>query len=309
VKIRKVLFTDALDKRVLQAARYMKDNEIAQPILCEKPFKLRDYAEKNRISTKGLTIHPPLHDPNYRIMEKEFNKALQVSKIKSDPLPRLSDHIWYGLTALKMDFVDMVFAGSHCSVNLAARAALTLLKDRSPQKTAFGYAILSHRESGKTFLFADCVVNPQPSSKELANIAAESASAFRKRYQKEPKVGLLSFSTHGSADHPKTEIVRKALPIIQKENPQILVEGELQFDAAVVPEIATKKVKNSKLLGTANVLVFPNLNSANIGCKIAEHIAGYEMKGFYLAGLEKQVHLISSSATVEDIKALMKHSI
>jgi len=307
MKIKRVLFAEAEDTRILKAARYLKDKGLAEPVLCAKPFKLREQAEKHNISTRGLTIYPPLHDPDFRGMVKRLQALYKKRNLNIDEAEKyLQNSLWYSALALKMGKADMVLAGNRSSVNDILKALINILDRAAGTDTISGYMLINLPESDNTLLFSDCTVIPQPNAEQLAQIAISSAKSFEQIIHKEVKVALLSFSTMGSAQHEKTEIVRSALQIVKSKAPHLKVEGEIQFDAAFVPQVAEKKIKNSILQGKANVFIFPNLNAANIGCKIAEHLAGCEVSGQFLQGLEKPFHILSPGHSSEDIIKLVQ---
>jgi phosphate acetyltransferase len=151
------------------------------------------------------------------------------------------------------------------------------------------------------YTFADCAVIPEPDSKQLAAIAADSAAFHQLLTHVEPKVAFLSFSTKGSADHYRVDRVKEAVHIFSKKHPDILHDGELQFDAAFNREVNVSKASDSPLKGEANVFVFPNLDAGNIAYKITQYLAGYSAWGPLLQGLNKPVHDLSRGCSVEDI--------
>jgi len=165
----------------------------------------------------------------------------------------------------------------------------------------FGYFAMLREDAN--YIFADCAVNPDPTSSDLAGFAIESANAAN-MFNIDPKVALLSFSTHGSAKTPATEKVAEAVKILDGMNGLTFdYDGELQFDAALVESVGKLKAPTSKVAGQANVFVFPDLNSGNIGYKIAQRLGGFEAVGPVLAGLNKPVNDLSRGCSVEDIYA------
>jgi phosphate acetyltransferase len=262
-----VLFDEPQDERILKACRYLKKNKICTPVFVSKK-------EINGF----VTIKPEI---------KKYAKIFEKKKLQKK---LLSETNWYATMLLSKNLADAYISGASNPTSRTLKPALKLLNS--------GFASSYFLMLGKNnYLFADCAFNIAPDYKQLAKIAIQTHDSA-KRLKIKPKVAMLSFSTNGSAKHSEVDKVKKATTLAKKK---IKVEGEMQFDAAINPEIAKKKFPKSKIAGQANVLIFPELNSANIGYKIATQIGGMKAIGPITQGFKKPVNDLSRGCTVEEI--------
>lgn len=301
-KPKTVLLPDAMDVRVLLAARRLKNERLAEPVLIGSPVKLREFASANKINTSGIKIRKPEHDAKFEHLVRVFyDKRKEKGISRLEARDQLKDPLWYAAMVLQRDQADLCVAGNHSVTAEVLRAGLQVVGLQEGFKTVSSFFVMIAPDGLQTVAFSDCAVVPRPTEMQLADIAISTSRNFAKLIGLEARTALLSFSTAGSAEHELTKTVREALEIIRQKQPGLLVDGELQFDAAIDPETSRKKMPNGRLQGQANVFVFPSLNAGNIGYKIAERIAGYTAIGPFIQGLVKPFHDLSRGCSTQDI--------
>lgn len=298
----RVVFPDALDERAIAAAARLVDERLAQPVLLGNPFAIR-----NLCRAKGLGLaRVPAIDPE-RSGQRERYADLLLSRVaergmkRDDLLQHLADPLWYGAAMVAAGDADYCVAGNLSSTSAVLRAALNAIGLADGNKTVSSIFFMIAPGGGHALGFADCGVVPDPNPEQLADITVSTAASYRQVTGCDPAVGLLSFSSRGSAKHPAVEKVRAAVQLVKQRCPDLVIDGELQFDAAYVPSVAMKKVPDSPLAGAANVFVFPSLEAGNIGYKIAERMGGYTAVGPMIQGLRLPMHDLSRGCSVEDI--------
>lgn len=217
----------------------------------------------------------------------------------------LNQYLYYGVMMVKMGDADGMVSGACHSTADTLRPCLQILKTKPGTKlvSAFFLMEVPNCEFGEngTFVFADCGLNQNPTSEELAAIAASSAESFKTLVGAEPKVAFLSHSTMGSAKHADIDKVTAAVKIAKEENPDILMDGEMQLDAAIVPSVGKSKAPNSPVAGQANVLIFPDLDAGNIGYKLVQRLAKAEAYGPVTQGIAAPVNDLSRGCSADDI--------
>lgn len=234
----------------------------------------------------------------------ERQKKLNLSS--SDIDVQLDDSLYHGICLLLENRIDGLVAGSLRPTADIVRAALQCVGPKAGTRLVSGHFIIeteNHSSEDQTpFLFADCAVIPEPSSRALASTAISAAAAFRFFTDKVPKVALLSFSTRGSADHPLVDRIKEALEITRKQDANLTVDGELQVDAALNREVAMiKKASDSMVAGKANVFIFPTLEAGNIGYKLVQQFSKARIAGPLLWGLDRAMSDLSRGCTVQEI--------
>jgi len=272
-----IFIPEVFDSRILEATNNLRDMGFLIPNISDFDNKINDYA--NFLSEKKFT-----HDWPESEIFKYLNNPINVA-----------------VTALAFGDVDGVVAGATVSTADIIRAALRIVGIDKNYKWISSVFLMFSPITNRIMTYADCAVIPEPDSNQLAYIAKSASDFHRLITGDEPKVAFLSFSTHGSANHYRVERVSQATQIFSKKFPDIVHEGEIQFDAAISSEISKKKKPNSNLNGDANVFVFPNLDAGNISYKITQHLAGYRALGPFLQGLNKPVNDLSRGCSVEDI--------
>jgi phosphotransacetylase len=297
-----IVFSDALDERVLQAAGILSENGYMRPLLLGNPLQIRGMAQAAGIAMGAA----PIVDPAHSLRLEHYAAALHArlaSKGASLGEVRtwLQDPLWFAAMMLATGDTDIVLAGNVSSTSAVLSTALRAIGPAPQIKTVSSMFLMIAPDDGRVLVFSDCGVVPSPTSEQLADIAISSAQSFRNITGQEPRVAMLSFSTLGGVDHPSVTPVQRAVTMIKQRQPDLLVDGELQFDAAFVPSVAQRKAPGSALQGNANVFIFPDLNAGNIGYKIAERLGNYSALGPMIQGLALPMHDLSRGCSAQDI--------
>ena len=296
----KIVLPEGNDERIISAASELTRSNVITPIIIGNKEEILATARKAGVfPLDGCELIDP---ENYDGIEEMVAELLEIRKGRLDEegaRKLVKDVNYFGTMLVHMGFADGLVSGAIHSTGDTIRPALQIIKTKPGVTKTFGYfAMLKEAER---YIFADCAVNPNPTSEDLAEFAIESAAAAR-MFNIDPKVALLSFSSHGSAKTPTTEIVSDAVEILNgMDNLDFDYDGELQFDAAFVESVGKLKAPDSPVAGRANVFVFPDLNSGNIGYKIAQRLGGYDAIGPILAGLNKPVNDLSRGCCVDDV--------
>lgn len=296
-----VAFPDAEDLRTLKASAFLRDNSIAQPILVGTEAIIKELADKNGIDLKNIVIvDPATHSDHAKYSEMLFEKRKSKGMTIGEAKNLMRDPLYFSGMMLETNAVKVVVAGNVSSTGSVLRASIHTVGVAAGISIVSSYFIMVLPD-GRMICFADCAVNPDPDYKQLADIAITTATNFKSVTGIEPKVAMLSFSTKGSAEHPLVEKVQMATKLVKEKAPYIECDGELQLDAALVPEIGERKSPGSTVAGHANVLVFPDLNAGNIGYKLVQRLAGAEAVGPIVQGLKKPYCDLSRGCSVDDM--------
>ena len=304
--IKRIVLPEGDEKRTVEAASILKSEGIAEPVLIGDPSSVKAVADGLGVNIEGIEIVDPLTSDK----KKEYANALyELRKAKGvtreDAGELVKDPMYYGIMMIKLDDADGLVSGAVHTTGDMLRPALQIIKTKPEMKIVSSSFLMDcpNQDLGEDGLlvYSDCVVMPCPTAEELAYIAVATADTARRLCGfTEPRVAMLSFSTKGSAKHELVSKVQQAVDIAHDIAPDLLLDGEMQFDAALVPEIGASKAPGSPVAGRANILVFPDLQAGNIGYKITQRIGGAECFAV-LQGLQKPCNDLSRGCSVEDI--------
>ena len=309
-EIKTIVLPEATDIRILKAAKIVKEEQYAKVILVGNEQEVIKQIKDNNLDLDGIKIIDPSKSEK---TEDYANQLYELRKAKGMTLEQaqkiILDPIYFGMMMVKLDDVDGLVSGAAHSTADTLRPALQILKTAPETKlvSAFFVMVVPNCEYGAngTFIFADSGLNAEPNSDELSEIAISSSKSFEQLVGKEPKVAMLSYSTYGSAHSASTEKVIEATRLVKEKAPCLLVDGELQLDAAIIPEIAEFKAKGSPLKGEANVLIFPDLGAGNIGYKLTQRLAKAEAYGPLCQGIAKPVNDLSRGCNEFDVAGVI----
>ena len=295
----RIVFPEGDDPRILKAARILADDGIAEPILLGDPDAIRREADDADVTLEEITLANPRASAHLdgfaqELWERRRRKGITLREARD----RVREPMYHALLMLRAGQADAVVAGVDMYYPDAMRPALEVIGAERGRRHVSGIYMMVLPQ--QTFFFADCTVNIDPDAETLAEIAS-AAAHFVQRLGIEPRVALLSFSNFGSVRHPDADKVQRAVALLHEREPALQADGEMQADTAVVERILMKTYPFSKLKGTANVLIFPNLDAANISYKLLDRIGGAEAIGPILVGMAQPVHVLQRASDVNDI--------
>ncbi|MGM9927035.1 MAG: phosphate acetyltransferase [Bacillus sp. (in: firmicutes)] len=297
----KIVLPEGLDERILTAASRLAEEKLVTPILVGNVEEIQSKATALGLSLETVEIYDPANFAEMDELVQAFVERRKGKVTPEDAAKILLDENYFGTMLVYLNKADGLVSGAAHSTADTVRPALQIIKTKEGVSKTSGVFIMVRGE--EKYVFADCAINIAPDSQDLAEIAVESAKTAR-TFNIEPKVAMLSFSTKGSAKSPETEKVSTAVATAKQLDPELLIDGEFQFDAAFVPSVAASKAPDSPIKGDANVFVFPSLEAGNIGYKIAQRLGNFEAVGPILQGLNKPVNDLSRGCNAEDVYKL-----
>ena len=293
----RVVYPEGLEERAIRAARWLADNDLVVPVLVGPESGIREKAKALGVVLDGVAVRDPATDPRRAAFEAEY---LELRKAKGVTPQVAAERValphYFGALAVRAGEAS----GMVCGLNSETKPfipAFEIVKMKPGYKRASSVFIMVWPE--KVYFYADCSMNIAPDVETLAEIGRATAASARS-FGYEPRVAYLSFSTRDSAKDVSIDRMKEAVALVRQQEPGLLVDGEMQFDAAILPAVAQKKCPDSPLEGKANVFVFPELNAGNIAYKITERLGGAAAIGPIFQGLNKPVNDVSRGCSVQD---------
>lgn len=297
-----IILPEGFDPRIIKAAKRLNKENICQTTILGNKEEISRKAAHEDLNLRGVDIIDPRHSQNLEKYVSEYydlRKHKGISKTEAENI--VSTPLFFAAMMVRNGEAAGSVAGSNNTTGDVIRSALHCVGLAEGVSIVSGAFLMIVPNWDRMIIFADSAVVPNPNAEELASIAISSATTYEKLTGEEPVVAMLSFSTHGSAKHELVDKMIVATRKVKTRKPSLKVDGELQVDAAIIPEIAQKKAPESTVAGKANILIFPDLNAGNIGYKLVQRFAKAEAVGPVVQGLKKPINDLSRGCSVEDI--------
>ena len=308
--IKTIILPESNDLRVIKATEQVLKERYSDIILIGNKEEIKKIAQENNIDISKAKIVDPLKSDKFSEYAEKFYELRKAKGMTLDKAKEImKDNVYFGMMMVKQGDGDGLVSGACHSTADTLRPALQILKTKPGTKlvSAFFFMVVPNCEYGENgaFVFGDCGLNEYPDSEALSEIAISSSKSFKQLVGKEPKVAMLSYSSYGSAHSPLTDKVVEATKLLKEKMPDLIADGELQLDAAIIPEIAASKAPGSPLKGEANTLIFPDLDAGNIGYKLVQRFAKAEAYGPLCQGIARPVNDLSRGCSAEDIAGVV----
>lgn len=308
--IKTIVLPESNDVRTLKATMQVLKEGFADIILVGNKEEINKLAEENHIDISGAKIVDPETSEKFSEYANQFYELRKAKGMTLDKAKEMmKDRVYFGMMMVKANDADGLVSGACHSTADTLRPALQILKTAPGTKlvSAFFLMVVPNCEYGEkgAFVFADSGLNEYPDPEALSEIAISSSKSFKQLVGAEPRVAMLSYSTYGSAHSPLTDKVVEATKILKEKMPDLIADGELQLDAAIIPEIAASKAPGSPVAGKANTLVFPDLDAGNIGYKLVQRLAKAEAYGPLCQGIARPVNDLSRGCSSQDIAGVV----
>ena len=308
--IKTIILPESNDLRVIKATEQILKEGYSDIILIGNKEEIKKISQENNIDISKAKIVDPLKSDKFSEYAEKFYELRKAKGMTLDKAKEImKDNVYFGMMMVKQGDGDGLVSGACHSTADTLRPALQILKTAPGTKlvSAFFLMVVPNCEYGENgaFVFGDCGLNEYPDPEALSEIAISSSKSFKQLVEKEPKVAMLSYSSYGSAHSPLTDKVVEATKLLKEKMPDLIADGELQLDAAIIPEIAASKAPGSPLKGEANTLIFPDLDAGNIGYKLVQRFAKAEAYGPLCQGIARPVNDLSRGCSAEDIAGVV----